>query len=172
MMMMFLSLKMMVNAELQMEPSTFINGILSYISDTLTSVSSTKSNVAATTSAPQPNGLTRSRRSHFSHGDANPDANKDVNNKQTGIRVTYESDRLIFFSKSPHSWTLPRDWLKICELYPTIVRNKVSECDNRNNNNNNNTNYVSNANVNKFTNKLTNNSQINMLRRQSVLMSE
>lgn len=136
-------------------------------SDTLTSVPSPKSNATASTSAPQPNGLTRSRRSHFSHGDANPDANKDAFSKQSAVRVTYENERLVYFSKSPHSWALPRDWLKICELYPTIVRNKV--CDNINNNNNN---YVSNANFNKFTTKYNNHPQINMLRRQGVLMSE
>lgn len=132
-----------------------------FISDTLTSVSLTKSSAMAMASAQQPNGLTRSRRSHFSHGETNPDAS----NKQTSVRVTYENERLIYFSKSPHSWTLPRDWLKICELYPTIVRNKVCECDNTNNKN-------SNANFNKFTTKFDNKLQTNMLRRQGVLLSE
>lgn len=61
-------------------------------------------------------------------------------NKTNDCHISYEYDRLIHFSKSPHSWELPRDWLKICELYPNIVRNKV--CDDGFDQSNNNNNYV------------------------------
>lgn len=85
----------------------------------------------------QPNGLTRSRRSHFSHADTTTidEPQQESFNKLNDTHISYEYDRLIHFSKSPHSWELPRDWLKICELYPNIVRNKVCDVDQSNNNN-------------------------------------
>lgn len=88
--------------------------------------------------AQQPNGLTRSRRSHFSYGETIPDPNKeDETEKRTQyeVKVSYDYERMICFAKSPHSWAVPRDWPRICENFPTIVRNKVCESDNSNNNN-------------------------------------
>lgn len=108
-----------------------------------------------TSANPQPNGLTRSRRSHFSHSDTlieEPKTDGLVPKKQQSInRISYENERLLHFAKSPHSWALPRDWVKMCELYPTIVRNKVRDFDERNNNNhshpNGNANYNNNNNI-------------------------
>lgn len=96
----------------------------------------------------QPNGLTRSRRSHFSHGESSNDTSKDAAKYQPETRISYEKDRLLHFSKSIFSWEVPREWVKICELYPNIVRNKVRDSDNNNrycstnNNNNNNDNKI------------------------------
>lgn len=94
----------------------------------------------------QPNGLTRSRRSHFSHADTATDEPTEESND---CHISYEYDRLIHFSKSPHSWELPRDWLKICELYPNIVRNKVcgDGIDPTNNNHNHNDYVHANKNI-------------------------
>lgn len=47
--------------------------------------------------------------------------------KELSARIVHEYDRLMFYAKSPHSWALPKDWVKICELWPSIVRNKVSD---------------------------------------------
>lgn len=182
--MMFSSLKMMVSGG-QYSVARFIWYFMENVplSDSLTSASLTKSTSVtsnATASGPQPNGLTRSRRSHFSHGDANVDASKDTNNKVVGVRVTYEHERLVYFANSPHSWALPRDWSKMCDLYPSIVRNKVGECDSQNNNNNNySNNYFGNVNnkfttnsTAKFNNNNNTNPQFNTFRRRAFLMSE
>lgn len=77
----------------------------------------------------QRNGLTRSRRSHFSHGDTSMDSSKDMSTKsqQPEVRISYEKDRLLYFAKSIFAWELPREWATICELYPNIVRNKVRD---------------------------------------------
>lgn len=84
-------------------------------------------------------------------------------------RISYENERLVHFSKSPHSWALPRDWIKISELYPSIVRNKVCEFDKANNNNNSNQLNNNNNPVNtKNNNYPTNNS----FRRRGVAMSQ
>lgn len=98
-----------------------------------------------------------------------PDVSKDINVKlQSDIRIFYENERLIHFSKSPHSWALPRDWLKICELYPNIIRNKVCEYDKANNNNNNH----SNQNNNKSNTKTINQSTNNMFRKRDIAISQ
>lgn len=70
------------------------------------------------------NGLTRSRRSHFSRKDSTPEGGKMTDAKELAARVVHEYDRLMFYAKSPHSWALPKDWIKICEQWPSIVRNK------------------------------------------------
>lgn len=80
----------------------------------------------------QRNGLTRSRRSHFSYVDTSIDSTKDVSTKaqQAEARISYEKDRLLYFSKSIFAWDLPREWTTICELYPNIVRNQVRDSGN------------------------------------------
>lgn len=132
----------------------------------------------------QPNGLTRSRRSHFSHNDSALDTSKDAAAKKvTDVHISYEHDRLVYFSKSPHSWQLPHDWLKICELYPNIIRNKVRDVlvhDESNNNNVINGNKNNNNNINNIdiTNKATASNQTanaannNMFRRRGVATSQ
>lgn len=80
---------------------------------------------AMSTSTPM-NGLTRSRRSHFSRKDSTPEMIKEKNNKESSIKIVHEYERLLYYSKSPHSWALPRDWNKISEKNPSIVRNKVN----------------------------------------------
>ncbi|XP_037047723.1 eukaryotic translation initiation factor 4E-binding protein Mextli isoform X1 [Bradysia coprophila] len=70
------------------------------------------------------NGLTRSRRSHFSRKDSTPEGGKMMDAKELSARVVHEYDRLMYYAKSPHSWALPKDWVKICEKWPSIVRNK------------------------------------------------
>ncbi|CAD7080085.1 unnamed protein product [Hermetia illucens] len=80
----------------------------------------------------QLNGLARSRRSHFSRKDSAPDGIGNNGNKgseaagtnKAEARIVHEYERLIYYSKSPHSWALPRDWNKIVEKHPSLVRNK------------------------------------------------
>lgn len=43
------------------------------------------------------------------------------------IRILYEYERLLQYSKSPHSWALPAEWTKICLKAPNIVRDKVNK---------------------------------------------
>uniref|UniRef100_A0A0K8TRM4 Putative gata zinc finger domain-containing protein 7-like isoform x4 n=1 Tax=Tabanus bromius TaxID=304241 RepID=A0A0K8TRM4_TABBR len=79
--------------------------------------------------APPVNGLARSRRSHFSRKDSAPDGVGNFNKtpsepKSETVRIVHEYERLIYYSKSPHSWSLPRDWNKIVENHPSLVRNK------------------------------------------------
>lgn len=84
----------------------------------------------------QSNGLNRSRRSYFSHGENATQEIPEVaivTKECASPRISYENERLIFFSKSPHSWALPRDWTKICDKYPNIVRSKVIDKANNNN---------------------------------------
>uniref|UniRef100_A0A336L592 CSON004040 protein n=1 Tax=Culicoides sonorensis TaxID=179676 RepID=A0A336L592_CULSO len=49
--------------------------------------------------------------------------------------VSYEQDELLKYSKSPLAWVLPENWIKICEKWPALVRNKVNPGDNEMNNN-------------------------------------
>lgn len=102
---------------------------------TLTGGSSSSSNSTLVTSTPNSvtsaaggnNGLSRSRRSHFSRKDSAPEGIKDGSrDDSTPVRIVHEYERLIYYSKSPHSWALPRDWLKICDKLPYLVRNKVN----------------------------------------------
>lgn len=101
------------------------------------------------------NGLTRSRRSHFSLADTKVDSVKEnATSKKSDVHVSYDNERLKMMAKFHHSRQFPNDWLKICELYPNIVRNKVRDTDDKNNNDliqNN----VMNNNFNKFHAKLT-----------------
>uniref|UniRef100_A0A182VUX6 K Homology domain-containing protein n=1 Tax=Anopheles minimus TaxID=112268 RepID=A0A182VUX6_9DIPT len=93
-----------------------------------TSNSSSSSN--ATISASN-NGLSRSRRSHFSRKDSAGDGLKETAAAAVKVdtnavkRIEYE--RLIYYSKSPYSWDLPADWKRICETLPYLVKNKDIE---------------------------------------------
>lgn len=114
-----------------------------FIVDPPTLTSSSSSNSTLITSTPTSsaagnnNGLSRSRRSHFSRKDSAPEGIKDGSrDDSTPVRIVHEYERLIYYSKSPHSWALPRDWLKICDKLPYLVRNKVNNCGDNNNNNN------------------------------------
>uniref|UniRef100_A0AAG5D7X6 K Homology domain-containing protein n=1 Tax=Anopheles atroparvus TaxID=41427 RepID=A0AAG5D7X6_ANOAO len=75
------------------------------------------------------NGLSRSRRSHFSRKDSAGDGLKEASSAASKTdpnpvkRIEYE--RLIYYSKSPYSWELPADWKRICETLPYLVKNKV-----------------------------------------------
>ncbi|XP_055539124.1 eukaryotic translation initiation factor 4E-binding protein Mextli isoform X2 [Wyeomyia smithii] len=99
--------------------------------------SSSSNSTLVSASAPVNNGLSRSRRSHFSRKDSAPDGIKDgaggvgtpasTNDDSSPVRIVHEYERLIYYSKSPHSWALPRDWLKICDKLPYLVRNKVND---------------------------------------------
>ncbi|XP_050319842.1 eukaryotic translation initiation factor 4E-binding protein Mextli isoform X4 [Bactrocera neohumeralis] len=92
---------------------------------------------ADTNAAGQSNGLSRSRRSHFSRKDSTPEAaasstaarGKNENATAGTVssdssRIVHEYEHLLYYSKSPHSWALPLEWQKICEKFPAIVRNK------------------------------------------------
>lgn len=96
-----------------------------------------QTNAISSSVAAQSNGSSRPRRSHFSHGDSiHETADSDVVKESDAPltpRISYENERLIFFSKSPHSWAVPRDWMKICDKYPNIIRNKVIDKANNNN---------------------------------------
>ncbi|XP_058062230.1 eukaryotic translation initiation factor 4E-binding protein Mextli isoform X2 [Anopheles bellator] len=79
------------------------------------------------------NGLSRSRRSHFSRKDSAGDGLKDASSAAASKsdsnpvkRIEYE--RLIYYSKSPYSWELPADWKRICEILPYLAKNKVRDC--------------------------------------------
>ncbi|XP_062549239.1 eukaryotic translation initiation factor 4E-binding protein Mextli isoform X4 [Armigeres subalbatus] len=101
--------------------------------------SSSSSSSTLVTSTPVNNGLSRSRRSHFSRKDSAPEGIKDgagatptTKDDSTPVRIVHEYERLIYYSKSPHSWALPRDWLKICDKLPYLIRNKdISDEKNR-----------------------------------------
>lgn len=111
--------------------------------------------------APTPiNGLTRSRRSHFSRKDSSPELNgtsaaaaqnQSATNSSTGYgsslnnllqsapsgptqqqqqRIVHEYQRMMYYAKSPHSWALPANWSQICESFPLLVRNKVNNMNN------------------------------------------
>ncbi|XP_053676812.1 eukaryotic translation initiation factor 4E-binding protein Mextli isoform X2 [Anopheles nili] len=77
------------------------------------------------------NGLSRSRRSHFSRKDSEGDGLKETttgtakSDSNPVKRIEYE--RLIYYSKSPYSWELPADWKRICETLPYLVKNKDIE---------------------------------------------
>ncbi|KAH8271985.1 hypothetical protein KR044_012813 [Drosophila immigrans] len=81
------------------------------------------------------NGLARSRRSHFSRKESTPETKaarekledeRAVNSLKTNTsRVSYDIEHLMYYSKSPHAWALPTEWLKMLETVPSILRNKV-----------------------------------------------
>lgn len=131
----------------------------------------TKPSVAPT------NGLTRSRRSHFSLADTKQDSFKENTiKKKSDVHISYENERLKLMAKFHHSRQYPNDWNKICELYPNIVRNKVRDDvgDDKNNNDLNQTNVTNNNNHNKYHAKSnhTNNSTVNNhMARRSVSMT-
>uniref|UniRef100_A0A182Q2Y6 K Homology domain-containing protein n=1 Tax=Anopheles farauti TaxID=69004 RepID=A0A182Q2Y6_9DIPT len=89
------------------------------------------SNLASASSSSSNNGLSRSRRSHFSRKDSAGDGLKEaaavaVKTESNQVkRIEYE--RLIYYSKSPYSWDLPADWKRICETLPYLVKNKDIE---------------------------------------------
>ncbi|XP_030569001.1 eukaryotic translation initiation factor 4E-binding protein Mextli isoform X1 [Drosophila novamexicana] len=79
------------------------------------------------------NGLARSRRSHFSRKESTPEVKAArekleedgaVNLKTNNSRVSYDIEHLMYYSKSPHAWALPIEWLKMLETVPSILRNK------------------------------------------------
>nr|ADJ93827.1 MIP18119p [Drosophila melanogaster] len=82
------------------------------------------------------NGLARSRRSHFSRKESTPETKGarekgDLDDlagtnslKSNASRVSYDIEHLLYYSMSPHSWTLPTDWQKMQETAPSILRNK------------------------------------------------
>lgn len=77
------------------------------------------SNNSSITASSTPNAcLSRSRRSQFG-GDSLTTPEK--------IRILYEYERLVQYSKSPHAWALPAEWTKICLKAPNIVRDKVNK---------------------------------------------
>ncbi|XP_017858153.1 PREDICTED: eukaryotic translation initiation factor 4E-binding protein Mextli isoform X4 [Drosophila arizonae] len=80
------------------------------------------------------NGLARSRRSHFSRKESTPETkaarekveeDNEVNRLKTNTsRVSYDIEHLMYYSKSPHAWALPIEWVKMMETVPSILRNK------------------------------------------------
>uniref|UniRef100_A0A182PA77 K Homology domain-containing protein n=1 Tax=Anopheles epiroticus TaxID=199890 RepID=A0A182PA77_9DIPT len=86
---------------------------------------------SAISSSAANNGLSRSRRSHFSRKDSAGDGLKETGSATVKSdsnpvkRIEYE--RLIYYSKSPYSWDLPADWKRICETLPYLVKNKDIE---------------------------------------------
>lgn len=107
--------------------------------------------LSAVSAATPINGLTRSRRSHFSRKDSSPEFNGAVAPQNTSAsnsavagslspndlphstnavptqqRIVHEYQRMMYYAKSPHSWALPANWAHICESFPVLVRNKVN----------------------------------------------
>ncbi|XP_030241397.1 eukaryotic translation initiation factor 4E-binding protein Mextli isoform X4 [Drosophila navojoa] len=79
------------------------------------------------------NGLARSRRSHFSRKESTPETkaarekvedNEAKQLKTNTSRVSYDIEHLMYYSKSPHAWALPIEWVKMMETVPSILRNK------------------------------------------------
>lgn len=133
-------------------------------------------------SAVPTNGLTRSRRSHFSLADTKQDSFKEnATKKKSDVHISYENERLKLMAKFHHSRQYPNDWNKICELYPNLVRNKVRDDgdDKTNNNdlhqtngtmnNNNHNKYHAKSNHNTTTTNI--NSVNNQMARRSVSMT-
>lgn len=128
------------------------------------------------TSAAPTNGLTRSRRSHFSLADTKQDSFKEnATKKKSDVHISYENERLKLMAKFHHSRQYPNDWERILELYPNIVRNKVrDDGDDKNNNDLHQTNVTMNNNHNKYhakSNHTNNNSVNNQMARRSVSMT-
>ncbi|XP_030241399.1 eukaryotic translation initiation factor 4E-binding protein Mextli isoform X6 [Drosophila navojoa] len=80
------------------------------------------------------NGLARSRRSHFSRKESTPETkaarekvedNEAKQLKTNTSRVSYDIEHLMYYSKSPHAWALPIEWVKMMETVPSILRNKT-----------------------------------------------
>ncbi|XP_030241395.1 eukaryotic translation initiation factor 4E-binding protein Mextli isoform X2 [Drosophila navojoa] len=80
------------------------------------------------------NGLARSRRSHFSRKESTPETkaarekvedNEAKQLKTNTSRVSYDIEHLMYYSKSPHAWALPIEWVKMMETVPSILRNKL-----------------------------------------------
>lgn len=102
--------------------------------ETSSTSTSSSSNTTITASPAVPmNSLTRSRRSHFSRKESTPEL-KEKEKEQPAERIVHEYERLLFYAKSPHSMTLPRDWSKISEQHPFLIKNKVNNSNNINNN--------------------------------------
>ena len=96
---------------------------------TVTEGSSSSSSTKSNSVVSSPSNLTRSRRSNFPRKDSTPpkkEAKQDRSSNADKIRILYEYERLMFYAKSPHSWALPADWDRICELSPAMVKNKVT----------------------------------------------
>ncbi|KRG03661.1 eukaryotic translation initiation factor 4E-binding protein Mextli isoform X3 [Drosophila mojavensis] len=89
---------------------------------------------AASNGGSSQNGLARSRRSHFSRKESTPETkaarekveeDNGVNRLKTNTsRVSYDIEHLMYYSKSPHAWALPIEWVKMMETVPSILRNK------------------------------------------------
>lgn len=95
--------------------------------------SSNNSSIATSTPNSTNSSLARSRRGNFEQSSSTAttavaaDGNGNDQPSVDKIRILYEYERLVQYSKSPHAWALPADWTKICLKAPNIVRNKVNE---------------------------------------------
>lgn len=94
---------------------------------------------------------------------------ENVTKKKADIHVSYDNERLKLMAKYHHSRQFPHDWLRICELYPNIVRNKVRDTGDTNNNDFD-QNNVTNNNHNKFHTK--SNHSVNNTIRRSVSVNQ
>ena len=96
-------------------------------SERSSTASSNNSSITASSTPNASSNLARSRRSTFgTPGGAAVDGNGSDAAPAAKIRILYEYERLVQYSKSPHAWALPADWTKICLKAPNIVRNKVN----------------------------------------------
>ncbi|XP_055852173.1 eukaryotic translation initiation factor 4E-binding protein Mextli isoform X2 [Episyrphus balteatus] len=113
---------------LQMAPPLADSGIgLNYMAGQISNTMAEGDDDVFVDASSLSNGLARSRRSHFSRKDSVPETNriKSEGSNADSVRIIHEYEHLLFYSKSPHSWSLPSDWQKICERFPKIIRNKV-----------------------------------------------
>ncbi|XP_055915793.1 eukaryotic translation initiation factor 4E-binding protein Mextli isoform X2 [Eupeodes corollae] len=112
---------------LQMAPPLADSGIgLNYMAGQISNTMAEGDDDVFVDASSLSNGLARSRRSHFSRKDSVPESNriKSEGSNADSVRIVHEYEHLLFYSKSPHSWSLPSDWQKICERFPKIIRNK------------------------------------------------
>lgn len=87
--------------------------------------SSNNSSITASSTPNHSSNLARSRRSQFGGGAST--TTTPGNESGDKIRILYEYERLVHYSKSPHASALPADWTKICLKAPNVVRDKVNE---------------------------------------------
>jgi len=77
------------------------------------------------------NGISRSKKTTFRKS-ASPDSTgvldhaslKQEIDHENKVRMTYQLFELLDMAKSKRSMALPHDWIKICEKWPGLVRNK------------------------------------------------
>lgn len=75
--------------------------------------------------------LARSKKSNNLRYSNSPITPMTVLGRET--RIYYDVKELLEYSNSPFAWSLPHNWIRICEKLPALVRNKVNKDESNNN---------------------------------------